>query len=687
MPVRVSKPGKALLLGLFLVIDLGAGWDASLRPELLPFRDANAAKLSPPSGRIISTSHCLHPDVVRPDAGQVATSLCSRALSLDRQSLPTTTCLNAAQMQSSCNRVGDPAPIATITVTSPPRQASGPSYFYVSPTGNDSNSGTLNEPFLTLQKARDVASALSAMGMMDDIIIYLRGGTHRLDSPLILGPRDSGQNGHRVIYESYPGEQATVSAGRPILGWTLYDKAKNVYRACVGIGWDFRQLYVNGKHAQRARGRQNPSEFSRTPTGFLTANTSIAHWHNITDIEVVLLGKWMINRCKIASVSGGVITMSNPCWRNAQWALKWGANLPSWIENAYELLDNPGEWYLDRAVGCLYYIPRIEENISTVEVIAPFGQDMIVGTSVHDLEFNNLRFSHSNWTTPGVGDGYVGLQAGYHKVGAAGTLVRMHSPIHFAASRNIVFKGDTFTQLGSRALTFDGGSQNIEIISNRFVETAGGAVQFGQIDDAGNLNPITQNRSLVVRNNYITDISFDYPDDVAIVGIYVADMVVEHNEISVVPHMAVSIGWGWGKNRSYSRNNRVGWNYIHDFSRVFHDSAAIYSLGAQPGMLIHHNRIMDGGQGYGCLYPDEGTEFAQWTHNVCQDVREWLHIWTSSIRGNAVRENWTDTATMQNHGMYNDVSNNFVVSDGNWPPNALEVRDHAGIPREPEAGQ
>src|SRR4051812_28750805 len=54
--------------------------------------------------------------------------------------------------------------------------------YYVSPTGSDSNAGTLAAPFLTIEKARQVVDTINS-SMTGDIFVYLRGGTYRITSP------------------------------------------------------------------------------------------------------------------------------------------------------------------------------------------------------------------------------------------------------------------------------------------------------------------------------------------------------------------------------------------------------------------------------------------------------------------------------------------------------------------------
>jgi len=94
------------------------------------------------------------------------------------------------------------------------------------------------------------------------------------------------------------------------------------------------------------------------------------------------LGSWTEPRCPIASIQGTTITMAQPCWDNStnRVMLPNGArtaNLvgpmsvgkrPEYVENAYELLGTPGQWYFDRPARTLYYVPRSGENMHTADV-------------------------------------------------------------------------------------------------------------------------------------------------------------------------------------------------------------------------------------------------------------------------------------------------------------------------------
>jgi hypothetical protein len=121
--------------------------------------------------------------------------------------------------------------------------------FYVAPSGNDNNPGTETASFATIDRARLAVRSVSS-SMTDDITVYLRAGTHTLSSTVSFDASDSGQNGHRIIYSAYPDEQPHVSGGQQLTGWV--PTGNGLYRASAQ-GLNFRQLYVNGVRAQRAR--------------------------------------------------------------------------------------------------------------------------------------------------------------------------------------------------------------------------------------------------------------------------------------------------------------------------------------------------------------------------------------------------------------------------------------------------
>jgi len=517
--------------------------------------------------------------------------------------------------------------------------------------------------------------------MTGDIVINLRGGKHTLTSPLTLTAQDSGTGGFKVIYRSYPGERAVISGGQTITGWNLFDAGKNLYRASAP-NINTRQLYVNGAKAQRARSSQNPAGFTKTSSGFTTTNPAIAGYRNLTEVELVGFHGWRDFYCRIGGVSGGNITMQNPCWNNSQRSLPGVAfNTVSYIENAYELLDAAGEWYYDRPAGYIYYIPRAGENMASAEVIAPKSEKLIdgqgtPGAPVHDISFTGLTFAYAGWNFPSSANGYVVYQTGFYIDTAAPKLVPGN--VHFTAARNVIFQDNVFAHLGAAGLNFENSSQNITILANKFEDISSNAISLGNVWDEATTNTNNQNRNFSVANNYITRTGFEYYDASGIMGGYLDAADISHNEIYNISHSPVTLGWGWGTN-SYAKNNSVSYNYLHKFTQVLEDSAGVYTLSSQPGTQIHHNHIDQAIRNFGCLYPDEGSANINWHQNVCQGVPQWLHIWTGSIHDNMVQNNYSDTANMENKGTNNTVNSNNVITGGNWPAEAQSIMAGAGI--------
>ncbi|MFH1237792.1 MAG: right-handed parallel beta-helix repeat-containing protein [Candidatus Aenigmatarchaeota archaeon] len=147
--------------------------------------------------------------------------------------------------------------VACLIVVAQASAAQYPVNFYVSPDGNDANPGTLEQPFRTLERARDAVRSLKNAGQfVSPVEIMIRGGTYPLAQPFVLRPEDSGTPDKPITYKSYPGEKAIISGGETLaLDWQLYQNG--IYMAdvsqFVGQHGHFNSLFVNDKRAVRAR--------------------------------------------------------------------------------------------------------------------------------------------------------------------------------------------------------------------------------------------------------------------------------------------------------------------------------------------------------------------------------------------------------------------------------------------------
>jgi hypothetical protein len=275
--------------------------------------------------------------------------------------------------------------------------------------------------------------------MSGDIDVDLLGGTYRLTSTFQLGPQDSGANGYNVVYQAAPGQNPVISGARQVTGWSAYDSSKNIYRASVPAGTQSSQLFVNGQRAQRARSALNPSGFTLSGSSFVTSDPSYASFTHQSQIQIVDDNDWKQMRCPLASItatsSGGSSLNVNPtCFANntnvpnAGFPFN-GSGLPaldgiSWIENAYQLLTSPGQFYLDSNAGYLYYVPLTGQNMSTADVELPVQQELVdlSGTPGHLAPqlYNAFGASYSGSWAANTGRPYGDLGNGVEYTGTNG---------------------------------------------------------------------------------------------------------------------------------------------------------------------------------------------------------------------------------------------------------------------------
>jgi hypothetical protein len=566
--------------------------------------------------------------------------------------------------------------------------------FYASPFGSG-NTCSRSSP-CSLEAARDKVRAENT-NMSGDIIVYLHGGTYELSSTFELTSRDSGTNGYDVVYKAYEGETPVLSGGKEVSGWSLYDVSNNVYRVEVEPTLQTRQLYVDGVRATRARSMVEPSDFTKTSTGYTSTNKEMQDRENTGDIEIASISDWKNFRCGVSSVSGTTITMKQPCWDNSNRSDEEQQNigLPVWIENAYELLDEPGEWYLDRPTGYLYYKPRPGEDMSTASTIVPVLETLVRGTGTLDepiqhIRFHGITFSYATWLRPNSNEGYAAIQAGFSTVGSDAQ--REEKPpgnVEFSAARSIVFERNVFERLGSVGLSFERGSQDNIVIGNVFTDISGGGVYLGNIEDhhPDDGRAVVQNN--LVRDNYITRIGAEYLDQVGIWAGYTDGSVIDHNELYDLPYSGISVGWGWGAvdpdgedgytEPTAARNNKIRYNFVHEHLKTLRDGGGIYTLGSQPESTISNNYLLYQLNDHGALYLDEGTQNYRVYDNVISSAPKWLFIWSNSIKNNRVQNNYSDTPSMKNDGTDNIVRYNEVVEDQDWPEPALAIMEEAGI--------
>ncbi|HEX9061892.1 MAG TPA: carbohydrate-binding protein, partial [Clostridia bacterium] len=304
--------------------------------------------------------------------------------------------------------------------------------YYVSPTGSDSNPGTIDAPFQTITKARDVVRTINS-NMTGDIYIYLRGGTYNIADTITFGPKDSGTNGYRIYYQAYQGETPVLNGATKVTGWTQY--SGNIFKATLNRSTKLRNLYVNDQRALMT----SKTVTARGGYGSYSVTAGQASWawtggskddgvkynssdvpaiaSNKDDLEIVNGSTWNENIVCTRDVittsdNYRVLLLQQPYGAIAQ-TPGWGAAFASTgthtIYNAMEFLNSPGQFYFNKTTKTLYYYIRPGEDMSTADVEAPVAEKLIdiSGASntnkVKNITFQGITFENTDYNLVNVG--------------------------------------------------------------------------------------------------------------------------------------------------------------------------------------------------------------------------------------------------------------------------------------------
>ena len=577
--------------------------------------------------------------------------------------------------------------------------------YYVSPSGDDANSGTLAAPFRTITKARDIVQSVNK-NMTGDIVVYLRGGTYTIDSTITIGVSCSGTNGYSVKFMNYTGETPVISGGQAITGWTISDAAKNIYQA-TGVSFNFRQLYVNGVKAVRARtpnllNGNNPNfwrtaGFDNNADNIQVESSKVSNWNNFTRVEMHLLTQWGDNTMRLSSVSAAgstaylkiqspeqdiIFQRKYPWLTNAQ---------PYYFENAYDFLDTAGEWYLNQSTKTLYYKPRVGETMATATVIAPKVDTLlnIKGVSTtsqaHNITFSGITFLYANYLRPS-NYGFLDGQAGQYNLSANSSnqqyVARPGAGVFVACANHIRFERNVFAHMGATGLDFNYGTHDDLIIGNVFTDIAGSGVSIAKFtqDTATEYhvayNPSDTNERCVhdtVRDNYIYKVTTELYGSCGIACGYPRMVNIVHNEVCYTSYTGISVGYGWTVNVNAMTNNHIDSNDVHHIMLLLCDGGTIYTLSnQQPSSTICYNYLHDfststwAAYGMYGIYPDEETSGYTITGNVFVNAGNSQvnpYITTITVSNN----DGTSPTTIANAGIeaaYRDIKNFTIPITG-----------------------
>lgn len=562
--------------------------------------------------------------------------------------------------------------------------------FYVSPDGDDNNNGTKEKPFQTVERAQEEVRKQN-QNMTSDIIVYLMDGMYYLKETLTFGPEDSGTNGYQVHYVAYEGAIPELSGGMELSGtWELHDEENNIYKLSVPAGINFRQLYVNGQKAVRAR-TGHPGVFDGTmriqgaerlneegkviPESWENWNSvaaqaqaadgciivPVSEWlsedmQGLNQVELHIFTAWCENILRVASVekidnyncrkntyshTGVEPGYRGECYRvyvkeeEAQKIFNrphpnldnytGGPHYVFYYENAYQYMDEAGEWYLDTAENTLYYKADEATDMAAASVVIPVLEEIIriEGTPenpVTNLEISGLTMEHSTWLTPseeGLVEGQAGQYVTYAVFATNDIGVKNASAgVYIENATKIRFDGNTVRFMGGAGILLQSGTKEVTIVNNLVEEIAGNGIEIGKFVVDENTDYHTPYNPEDIRevctddkilNNIVHAIGTQYEGAVGIAAGYVQGITIANNTVYDCPYSGISVGYGWTNAENPMEYNRILRNEIYNVSQILCDAGAIYTLSNQePGSLMAENYLHDNWLPAGADYSSSG---------------------------------------------------------------------------------
>jgi len=548
---------------------------------------------------------------------------------------------------------------------------------YVSPDGSDENIGTIDEPLATISGAKERAKAMDG-----SVTVYFLGGNYTIDETVKFNADDKSD----LTFTAYNDEKVVFTSGSPITGFEECQvNGVKAFKKDVGKQADFNVLFNETETLSRTRYPESgylyvdhvsDDDLISTATesiynahgGMYAKSGDLKNFKNTSDIVIRILHYWKdeIMTLKDCDVSSNHISFSRlPSMVVAK-------NDRYFLENVFEELDKPGEWYLDKSDGILYYIPQSGESAADLTLWCSENETMITVDGVDGISFKNIIFRGNGFNIPLNNEGRDCSQAAYDATPC----------ISYINSKDFSIKNCELRDIAACAVYMGFNVQNATVDSCIFDNIGAQAVYIrGENLEAGNPK-LTSN--INVTNNLISGYGRNLYNAVGVLVIHANTVNISDNEIHDGYYTAISVGWVWGYAYNPTFGNTISNNLIYDIGQGWlSDMGGIYTLGVQPGTVLSgnviHNVAADPGEGgYGGwgIYLDEGSSEMLVEKNLvysCGSDLYHLHYGNK----NTVRNNIFALSAVSQIRVTSSLSrcqpdsptatftNNIIVTDGN----------------------
>lgn len=517
--------------------------------------------------------------------------------------------------------------------------------FYVSTEGSDDNNGLIENPFRTIEKAKEAVRLLLAGNPKQNITVYLRGGNYFVEKTIRFNEQDGSTNG-TIKYSGYKKEKAIIHGGIPIKGWEKWKN--NVYRAELPQqlkGKIFYRLFDNSQSAVLAR---HPNVGDGFGCGLKRINnTSIKvpdEWRNY-DFSKAQINGWIgsnwfaeLRAAKSFNKTDGILKIEAGSNNFG------GLNQRIYIQGVPELLDVENEWCI--MGDSIYYYPSDHSDINKRLILVPLNERVIEfkgstpGQMVENISFEILFFRGSDFTNSWE----------IFKKNLDGSMPEhlQEGLIYIENAKNISVKYCEIKGAGHSAVYINNKSEACTVYGCS-ISDAGfcGIYMNSYFPGQGNFEkPIDSyiNKGHNISNNFIHHCGFSIGGGCGIQFFQSGDNRIAHNVICEMPRYGISYKGvrngvlvetmeGEGINYEnhfdliHTRNNYIAYNEIFNVCRTSFDFGAIESWGAGKNNVWDGNAIHDidqtvdwDGWAHG-LFTDDASDFVTLKNNIVFELK------------------------------------------------------------------
>jgi hypothetical protein len=613
-------------------------------------------------------------------------------------------------------------------------------YVYVATNGSDTNAGTLVSPLKSISGARDMIRKYKDAhnNRLDKSFeVNILAGRYYFDAPVEFGDStyhtdDSGTNDYPITYKAYgDGEVVFVGGGKVTSSWTQVP-GKSYWKTNIGVSsWQPNNLIVNDVQATLAKDPNTGYYIADSfidpthPTAVLTAqpkktmpdgskvtisnceylskavdpesapvnvgDTLSSTTKNLTNVRVHSYIRWTETTEPIKSINpqtGIIQTVPTTDTTNPNIYSCYTGGYPDkagkiryTLENVFEKLDAPGEWYFDSTNGDLFYYPRAgedgkPENMDTAIVEASKIPTILTLSGVNHINIEGIKF--------------IGTQTSYLANDATnrGALNEVGA-INAVNSSNLKIIGNTFYGTGDggvNIVSWPGASNHVLIQKNTFDSIGVTPLYMNGSMDTSQV--ITPNYSAIIDNIFINSGTVKTTQVIHIFN--VSGTLVENNDIDTAGYIGIRGSYNNTDqkgsvipNVTFASNlpqTVISKNRIKNVMQKLNDGAGIYSYHARNIPVSIDNNIVSDivatafhydlkKDSFGGLYLDVGQSNTSITNNLVYNVDMGLDTDMSGVNNRVVNNIFAKIINLGFHSSYITPAEYKNGSDGTTAQN------------------